>query len=350
MTGDNTEHQPAQLSETLSKAFGHPHHMEIGEGVFRRLVTEGYHRELGARPMRNVISRRLRNAVAQALIDGVLVPGVKRSIVVPHGGEGFRIALPRDTALPALPKSFPPDFGSAIRKASNLKGQLRKQVIGQETATDQLAEAIIPGELGLTPAGMPRSMVLICGPTGTGKTKAIIEASQYLYGSDVLARIDMGEFSTEVSVPRLLGENRQDCGFLGEQIEKLDKSGGHFLLLDEIEKGHPKVTDMLLGMEAARITLANGNTIDLSKYHIFATSNLGARDLVETSDSMPERARKRIIEDAAKEFFRPEILARFSALILYKKLTSQVQRAIGEQMMVQELGFLSSMLGNRLAA
>lgn len=236
------------------------------------------------------------------------------------------------------------DPGDNRELLRGLSPHLNARVLGQEDAIAAICEALVPGEMALTRPGAPRSMVLVCGPTGTGKTKAALEASRYLYKTGFICRVDMGEYTTEESVPSLLGETRKDCGYLGEQIAKLDKSGGHIILLDEIEKAHRKVSDLFLGMEAARITLRNGRTLDLSDYHIFVTSNLGAKELSEAGESMPERTRRRVVEDAAKQHFRPEVLARFSRLVMYKKLTQAAQMAICRQMLEEELAFLEGQL------
>jgi ATP-dependent Clp protease ATP-binding subunit ClpB len=235
-----------------------------------------------------------------------------------------------------------------VKKLNGLIAHLNKRVIGQEAAIAALCEALVPGEMGLTPPGAPRTLLLVCGPTGTGKTKAVLEASQFLYRTSFICRVDMAEYSTEAAVPRLLGENRSDLGYLGEQLAKLEETGGHFILLDEIEKAHPKVSDMFLGMEAARITLANGKTVDLSPYHIFVTSNLGAKELSEAGDAMPERTRRRVVEDAAKAHFRPEVLARFAGVVMYKKLSQSAQMAICRQMLDEELAYLEGQVAKQL--
>lgn len=228
-------------------------------------------------------------------------------------------------------------------RVAGLFAHLCGRVIGQDSSIRRLSEAIIPGELGLSPGGAPRSLVLICGPTGTGKTKAILEASAYLYGPEAaVARIDLGNFSTDDAVSRLVGSDPTDGGFLGQQIALLRKTGGRMLLLDEIEKANPKVADMLLGMEAARVTLANREVVDLSGYHIFATSNLAAQELMNCGTN--EATLRKVVQDAATEFFRPEVFARFSAVVVYVKLSQKAQLSICRQMLDEELSYQSSVL------
>src|ERR1035438_9141299 len=86
-----------------------------------------------------------------------------------------------------------------------LVGHLRREVLGQDEALAALADALLAGEMGHTPRGRPRSLLLVLGPTGTGKTKAVLAASRHLFGTDATARINAAEFSSEERVPLLLG-------------------------------------------------------------------------------------------------------------------------------------------------
>lgn len=242
----------------------------------------------------------------------------------------------------------PPPAATHGEKVGRLLQHLQGRVLGQETAVEHFVATIRPGELGLTRKGEPRSFALLSGPTGTGKTKIILEASDYLYPGAHVARIDMAEFSSPTSIPRLIGEGTGDAGLLGEQIRRLRETGGHFLLIDEIEKGAKQASDLFLGMEAARITLGTKETIDLSDYHILVTTNLGAADLAEAGDAIPARTIRRVVEQAAKTHFRPEVLGRFDALIVYRKLTHATQVAICQQMLTEELEHLSRKLTTAL--
>jgi ATP-dependent Clp protease ATP-binding subunit ClpA len=249
-----------------------------------------------------------------------------------------------------MTESTPAPASIHTERVGRLLPHLQSRVLGQETAVEHFAATIRPGELGLTRKGEPRSFALLSGPTGTGKTKIILEASAYLYPGAHVARIDMAEFSSPSSIPRLIGEGAGDAGLLGEQIRLLRETGGHFLLIDEIEKGAKQASDLFLGMEAARITLGTKETIDLSDFHILVTTNLGAADLAEAGDAIPARTIRRVVEQAAKTHFRPEVLGRFDALIVYRKLTHATQVAICRQMLSEELEHLSrklsQMLGN----
>jgi ATP-dependent Clp protease ATP-binding subunit ClpA len=180
---------------------------------------------------------------------------------------------------------------------------------------------------------------LVLGPTGTGKTKAVLEMSQYLFGTAQVARVNMAEFGSPDALndflPTLCGE-----------IDKLLAANGRFLLLDEIEKGHPKASDLFLGMEAAMISNPKtGKRYDLSELFVFVTSNVGASDLSEIDESVPFTALKRVVEDAAKAQFRPEVFARFTHVVIYRKLARDAQLAICRQMLDEELAFQAKTLG-----
>ena len=133
------------------------------------------------------------------------------------------------------------------------------------------------------------------------------------------------------SSARLAGER----GLLGRKLDELKAAGGRVLLLDEIEKAHRTVSDLLLGMEAAEITLANGETIDLSGFHIIATSNLGSADAIEM-DEVARASVRRHIEQEAASHFRPEVYARFTAVIVFHRLTREAQLQICQRILDEE--------------
>jgi ATP-dependent Clp protease ATP-binding subunit ClpB len=224
-----------------------------------------------------------------------------------------------------------------------LVGHLRREVLGQDEALAALADALLAGEMGHTPSGRPRSLLLVLGPTGTGKTKAVLAASRHLFGTDATARINAAEFSSEERVPLLLGTAAGERGLLGEQIARLRSVGGRILLLDEIEKAHPRVADYLLGMEEAAVTLASGETIDLSGIHIIATSNIGSAGVIEL-EGVARASVRRFVEQEAAAHFRPEVLARFTSILVFGHLSRDVQLQICRQMLDREVAFQSGVL------
>jgi ATP-dependent Clp protease ATP-binding subunit ClpA len=227
-----------------------------------------------------------------------------------------------------------------------LRGHLESAVLGQDEALRGLSDALLAGELGHTPPGRPRSLILILGPTGTGKTKAVSRAAAYLHGEGSLARVNCAEFSSEERVPLLLGSAEGRRGLLGERIAALRAAGGRILLLDEIEKASPRVSDYLLGIEEAAVTLASGETLDLSDIHVIATSNLGSAGVVEM-EGVSRASVRRYVEQEAAAHFRPEVLARFTSVIVFGHLSREVQLRICAKMLEDEVEFQSGVLSRR---
>jgi ATP-dependent Clp protease ATP-binding subunit ClpA len=240
-----------------------------------------------------------------------------------------------------------PYSGEELARLRGLRSHLRDAVMGQEEAVGGLADALLAGELGHTPRGRPRSLLLLLGPTGTGKTKAVTAASAYLFGTECMTRVNAAEFSSAERVPLLLGTAGGEAGLLGERIAQMRAAGGHILLLDEIEKAHPSVADLLLGIEEAAITLANGETLDLSDLHIIATSNLGSAGVIEM-EGVARASVRRFVEQEAAAHFRPEVLARFTSILVFGHLSREVQMRICRQMLEQEIAFQSGVLTRAL--
>jgi ATP-dependent Clp protease ATP-binding subunit ClpA len=235
----------------------------------------------------------------------------------------------------------------AMARLRGLRSCLKEAVIGQEEAVVALADALLAGELGHTPPGRPRSLLLLLGPTGTGKTKAVTAASAHLYGTECLARVNAAEFSSAERVPLLLGTAAGEPGLLGERIARMRAAGGRILLLDEIEKAHPSVADLLLGIEEAAVTLASGETLDLSDLHIIATSNLGSSGVIEM-EGVARSSVRRFVEQEAAAHFRPEVLARFTSILVFGHLGREAQVRICRQMLAQEVALQSAVLTRSL--
>ena len=250
-----------------------------------------------------------------------------------------------DKPCPSVAPGVPKDRG-LIDRCRGLERHLKERVLGQDEAVEALCDAFLAGELGHTPHDRPRSLVLVLGPTGTGRTKTILEASEYLHGTRALARINVAEFSSAERVPLLLGTGSGQRGLLGEKIDALKAAGGCILLLDEIEKGHRSLSDLLLGMEAAELTLSSGRTLDLSGLHIVATSNIGSEDAIGLED-VAYASLRRHIEEEASHYFRPEVFARFGAVVVFKPLPREAQIAICRHLVDQEAAFQSKVLGER---
>jgi ATP-dependent Clp protease ATP-binding subunit ClpB len=236
-----------------------------------------------------------------------------------------------------------PQNPAALAAWRGLRDHLRARILGQDESVGGLCDSLLAGEMGHTPRGRPRSVLLILGPTGTGKTQAVVEASAHLFGTAAVARINAAEFSAAERVPLLLGTGAGERGLLGQQVARLRAAGGRILLLDEIEKAHPRVADYLLGIEEAAVTLASGETLDLSDLHVIATSNLGSAGVVEM-EGVARSSVRRFVEQEAAAHFRPEVLARFTSILVFGHLGREIQLRICRQMLERELELQSSAL------
>ncbi|RYD25481.1 MAG: ATP-dependent Clp protease ATP-binding subunit, partial [Verrucomicrobiaceae bacterium] len=153
----------------------------------------------------------------------------------------------------------------------------------------------------------------------------------FLHGSpEALARFDMGEYGHEDSLKRLIGEDRTDPGLLGQAIDARPEGG--ILLLDEIEKAHPKISRVFLGAtDAARVTGTDGVTRRLDRWYLIFTSNLGSASAAQMT-GVPHKMVERTVIAAATRFFSPETMARFTGRIVFSSLGYATQREIAENL------------------
>lgn len=198
---------------------------------------------------------------------------------------------------------------------------------GQSHALRGITSAIMRAEVGLSKPDRPQAVFLLLGPTGTGKTETCLNLAKFLHGTkDSLVRFDMGEYGHEDSLKRLIGENKTDPGLMGGAIDAHPHGG--ILLLDEIEKAHPKISKVFLGAtDAARITSADGITRRLDQWYIIFTSNLGSASAAQMT-GVPYKMVERTVIAVATNFFSPETMARFTNKIVFQSLTYETQRMV----------------------
>src|ERR1035438_7378360 len=170
-----------------------------------------------------------------------------------------------------------------IQKLLELDSVLPREIRGQSQVLPRIISVIRRGELGLTKPGRPRGSFLLLGPTGVGKTETVIVTTNQIFGPGQLFRFDMSEFQNQESLGLLLGARLGEVGYLGGVRERAAEGS---LLFDEAEKAHPRVLDILLQLlDAARITVATGQTLDFSNYYIWLTSNIGSAELMSLQHS-----------------------------------------------------------------
>jgi ATP-dependent Clp protease ATP-binding subunit ClpA len=219
----------------------------------------------------------------------------------------------------------------------HLEAYLHEQIRGQDHVIPRVVSALHRGELGLTTVGRPRGSFLFLGPTGVGKTELTIAFTDYLLGKDKLFRFDMSEFQTQESVAVLLGGRVGEVGLLGLARSK---SATGTLLFDEIEKAHPRVLDLFLQiLDAARVTMASGQTLDLSRFYIVFTSNIAAADILNLQHSSFATMERHVLAKA-QQSLRPELYARIAEKLVFNRLTYDVQMQIARLHITRELAFL----------
>ena len=219
----------------------------------------------------------------------------------------------------------------------HLEAHLCEQILGQDHVISRVVSVLHRGELGLSTPGRPRGSFLFLGPTGVGKTELALAFTRYLFGNEKLFRFDMSEYQTQESLGLLLGGKLGEIGLLGLAVAK---SSTGTLLFDEIEKAHPRVLDVFLQiLDAARVTMANGETLDLSGFYIVFTSNLGGADILNLQHSSFATMERHVLA-RAQQSLRPELFARITEKLVFDRLSYDVQLDIAKLHIDRELAFL----------
>jgi len=223
----------------------------------------------------------------------------------------------------------------AREEGERLKGlapALKSKVIAQDSAIDLLARAIRRSRVGLKNPNKPIGSFLFLGPTGVGKTLLAKELAEQMFGTaDALIRVDMSEFMEKFAVSRLVGAPPGYVGYEdgGQLTEKVRRKPYSIILLDEIEKAHQDVFNILLQvMDEGRLTDSESRTVDFRNTIIIMTSNLGSRQIQEygrgigfgTSDAGTDLARQDIIRKALNKSFAPEFINRIDEIITFNQL------------------------------
>jgi len=186
----------------------------------------------------------------------------------------------------------------------------------------------------------PRGSLLLIGPTGIGKTETSNVSTAFLCEGAKPICFDMSEYQLQVSVEKLLGENRSDGGLLGRALRGVSRGT---ILFDEIEKAHPRVLDLFLQiLEDARVTLATGETVDFRPFYVIFTSNIGSEDTMRM-ESAPFASVERTVLMRVRERLRPELLGRINEVIVYARLDYPTQRTICEGMIKAECARLNAL-------
>lgn len=222
-------------------------------------------------------------------------------------------------------------------KLVNMAESLRGQVIGQDEAVSKVVKAIQRNRAGLKDPNKPIGSFFFLGPTGVGKTQLAKVLARYLFDSDdSLIRIDMSEYMEKFSISRLVGAPPGYVGYEegGQLTEKVRRKPYSIILLDEIEKAHPDVFNLLLqALDDGHMTDGLGRKIDFKNTILIMTSNLGARQLQDfgagvgfgtkaKEDARDDNA-KNVIQNALRKAFAPEFLNRIDDMIMFKSLSRE---------------------------
>ncbi|HLU18359.1 MAG TPA: ATP-dependent chaperone ClpB [Pusillimonas sp.] len=211
-------------------------------------------------------------------------------------------------------------------KLLGMEEHLHKRVVGQDEAVSLVADAIRRSRAGLSDPSRPYGSFLFLGPTGVGKTELTKALANFLFDSDDhMIRVDMSEFMEKHSVARLIGAppgyvGYEEGGYLTEAVRRNPYS---VILLDEVEKAHPDVFNVLLQvLDDGRLTDGQGRTVDFRNTVIVMTSNLGSQH-IQSMAGQPYEVVKEVIWDELKTAFRPEFLNRIDEVVVFHGLESK---------------------------
>jgi ATP-dependent Clp protease ATP-binding subunit ClpA len=228
------------------------------------------------------------------------------------------------------------------KNLSDLEKGMKAIVYGQDKAVEVLLDKIFVAQAGMKSPNKPIGSFLLLGPTGTGKTETAKALAEKM--GMTLVRFDMGEYQEKHSVARLIGAPPGYVGYednAGQLITKLQETPNSILLLDEIEKAHPDVTNILLAfMDNGFVTGSNGKQADGRNTILLMTSNLGARDNENNAIGFGDMAKDGEDDKAVKKFFAPEFRNRLDAVIKFNKL--------GQEVVVQIVGKFINELNSQL--
>ena len=242
--------------------------------------------------------------------------------------------LSRATGIPVAKM-----LGAERDKLLQMESKIHETVVGQEEAVSSVANAIRRSRAGLSDPSRPNGSFLFLGPTGVGKTELCKALANFLFDTeDAIVRIDMSEFMEKHSVARLIGAppgyvGYEEGGYLTELVRRKPYS---VVLLDEIEKAHPDVFNILLQvLDDGRLTDGQGRTVDFRNTVIIMTSNLGSDRIQaiaqsETNDSDLYEQMKVATSEVVAEHFRPEFINRIDDMVVFHPLTMAQLKVIAE--------------------
>ena len=269
-----------------------------------------------------------------------IIPGIEATIAAAESGEhvGDRMVNDRVTeddiaSVVAAWTGIPVDrlTQGETEKLLTLEKELAKRLVGQEDAVRAVSDAVRRSRAGISDPNRPTGSFLFLGPTGVGKTELAKALADYLFDDEkALIRIDMSEYGEKFSVSRLIGAPPGYVGYEqgGQLTEAVRRRPYSVVLLDEVEKAHPEVFDLLLQVfDDGRLTDGQGRTVDFRNTIFILTSNLGSNFLVDPELSWEDK--KIAVNETVRQAFKPEFVNRLDDIVVFAPLTSDdLQRIV----------------------
>ena len=211
-----------------------------------------------------------------------------------------------------------------VEKLIHMEERLHERVIGQDEAVEAVSGALRRSRAGLSDPDRPIGSFLFLGPTGVGKTELARALAEFMFDSEqAMVRIDMSEYMEKHAVARLIGAPPGYVGYEegGQLTEAVRRRPYSVILLDEIEKAHPDVFNVLLQiMDDGRLTDGQGRTVDFKNTVLIMTSNVGSQFIA--AEAVEEKARQQV-EEALTQTFPPEFLNRIDDVVIFHRLTKE---------------------------
>ena len=266
-------------------------------------------------------------------INYEVIPGIEATIAAAESGQqiGDRMVNDRVTeddiaAVVAAWTGIPVDklTQGETEKLLSLEKELTKRLVGQEDAVRAVSDAVRRSRAGVSDPNRPTGSFLFLGPTGVGKTELAKALADYLFDDEkALIRVDMSEYGEKFSVSRLIGAPPGYVGFEqgGQLTEAVRRRPYSVVLLDEVEKAHPEVFDLLLQVfDDGRLTDGQGRTVDFRNTIFILTSNLGSNFLVDPELSWEDK--KIAVNETVRQAFKPEFVNRLDDIVVFAPLSS----------------------------